>query len=43
MFTYIIVGADDETAAKHFRKTLHISLNTRGTRVNDAAHMLAHA
>jgi hypothetical protein len=38
-----LVGATDEEAAEHFKKQLDISLNTRGTRINDAAHMLAHA
>ena len=43
IYDKLLVGADDETAAKHFRKTLIMSLNTRGTRINDAAHMIAHA
>lgn len=43
IYEKLLVGADDETAAEHFRKQLDISLKTRGTRINDAAHMLAHA
>ena len=43
IYDKLLVGADDETAAEHFRNTLTMSLNTRGTRINDAAHMLAHA
>ncbi len=43
IYDKLLVGADDETAAEHFKKVMEISLNTRGTRINDAAHMLAHA
>ncbi len=43
IYDKLLVGASDDTAAEHFRKQLEISLNTRGTRLNDAAHMLAHA
>lgn len=43
IYEKLCVGADDETAAEHFKATLTMSLNTRGTRINDAAHMLAHA
>jgi phosphatidylinositol-4,5-bisphosphate 3-kinase len=43
IYEKLLVGATDEEAADHFKKQLEISLNTRGTRLNDAAHMLAHA
>jgi len=43
IYDKLLVGADEDQAAEHFRKTLDFSLNTRGTRLNDAAHMLAHA
>jgi hypothetical protein len=43
IYDKLLVGEDEETAAEHFKKQLEISLNTRGTRINDAAHMLAHA
>ena len=43
IYEKLLVGADEDEAADHFRKQLDISLKTRGTRINDAAHMLAHA
>ena len=43
MYDKLLVGKTDEEASLHFRETLVKSLNTRGTRVNDAAHMIAHA
>ena len=43
MYDKLLVGKSDEEAAEHFKKELEISLNTRGTRINDAAHMIAHA
>lgn len=43
IYEKLLVGASDEEAADHFKKQLDISLKTRGTRINDAAHMLAHA
>jgi phosphatidylinositol-4,5-bisphosphate 3-kinase len=43
IYEKLMVGASDEDAADHFKKQLKVSLNTRGTRINDAAHMLAHA
>jgi phosphatidylinositol-4,5-bisphosphate 3-kinase len=42
MYDKLLVGATDEEAADHFRSQLEISLNTIGTRINDAAHMIAH-
>jgi phosphatidylinositol-4,5-bisphosphate 3-kinase len=39
----LLVGKSDEEAAAHFRSELDLSLNTRGTRINDAVHMIAHA
>lgn len=43
IYEKLLVGATEQEAADHFKKQLEISLNTRGTRLNDAAHMLAHA
>ena len=43
IYEKLLVGKTDEEAAEHFKRELEISLNTRGTRLNDAAHMLAHA
>ncbi len=43
VYEKLLVGASDEEASDFFKKQLEISLNTRGTRINDAAHMLAHA
>jgi len=43
IYDKLLVAEDDDTAAEHFRKTLDVALNTRGTRMNDAVHMLAHA
>lgn len=43
IYDKLLVGKSDEEAAEHFRKELELSLHTRGTRINDAAHMLAHA
>ena len=43
IYEHLLVGRSDEEAAEHFRRELELSLNTRGTRINDAAHMLAHA
>lgn len=43
VYEKLLVGSSDEAATEHFKKQLEISLNTRGTRLNDAAHMLAHA
>jgi phosphatidylinositol kinase/protein kinase (PI-3 family) len=43
IYEKLLVGSTDEEASEHFRKELEVSLNTRGTRINDAAHMIAHA
>jgi phosphatidylinositol-4,5-bisphosphate 3-kinase catalytic subunit alpha/beta/delta len=43
MYEKLLVGATYEEASEHFKATLEIALNTRGTRLNDAIHMLAHA
>eukprot|EP01038_Epipyxis_sp_PR26KG_P005716 gene5716-7889_t len=43
IYEKLLIEASDEEASEHFKKQLEISLNTRGTRLNDAAHMLAHA
>lgn len=43
IYEKLMVGASDEMAAEDFTKQLNISLNTRGTRLNDAVHMIAHA
>lgn len=43
VYEKLLVESSDEEASEHFKKQLEISLNTRGTRLNDAAHMLAHA
>ena len=37
------VHLSEDEAATHFRKTLDVALATRFTRLNDVAHMLAHA
>jgi hypothetical protein len=43
IYDKLLVGATEEEASAHFKSQLLVSLNTRGTRINDAAHMLAHA
>ena len=43
MYEKLLVGATYEEANAHFKETLDIAYNTRGTRLNDAIHMLAHA
>jgi phosphatidylinositol-4,5-bisphosphate 3-kinase len=43
IYEKLMVGKSDEEARLHFIEQLEISLNTTGTRLNDAAHMLAHA
>ena len=43
MYDKLLVGSTDEDASQHFREALNVSLNTRGTRINDMAHMIAHA
>lgn len=43
LYDKLLIGATDEEAAAHFKEQLNISLNTKGTRINDAAHMLKHA
>lgn len=43
IYEKLLVGATDDEASEHFKKQLDISLNTRGTLINDAFHMLAHA
>jgi hypothetical protein len=43
IYDKLLVGASEEEAAEHFKKQLEISLNTRGTRLNDAVHMIVHA
>lgn len=43
IYEKLLVGATDDEASEHFKKQLEISLNTRGTLINDAFHMLAHA
>jgi phosphatidylinositol-4,5-bisphosphate 3-kinase len=42
IYDKLLVGASDEDAAKHFKEVLLFSLKTRGTRINDAAHMIKH-
>mmetsp|Transcript_22545 Transcript_22545/g.32952 ORF Transcript_22545/g.32952 Transcript_22545/m.32952 type:complete len:1155 (+) Transcript_22545:111-3575(+) len=43
LYDKLMVNATDEEAGDHFREQLMVSLNTKGTRINDAAHMLKHA
>lgn len=43
LYDKLLIEASEEEAAAHLSKQLEVSLNTRGTRLNDAAHMLAHA
>lgn len=43
IYEKLLVGKSNEEAAVHFRSELELSLNTRGTRINDAVHMIAHA
>lgn len=43
IFDKLLVHANDEEAAAHFTKILEESLACTATRLNDAAHMLAHA
>lgn len=43
IYDKLLVGASDEEASAHFREQLDISLHTKGTQLNDAAHMLVHA
>ncbi len=43
VYEKLLVGHSDEEASEHFKRQLEISLNTFGTRLNDAAHMIAHA
>jgi phosphatidylinositol-4,5-bisphosphate 3-kinase catalytic subunit alpha/beta/delta len=43
LYEKLLIGATDEEAAAHFKEQLMISLKTKGTRINDAAHMLKHA
>ena len=42
IYEKLLVGASDEEAANHFKAELKTALNTTGTRLNDAAHMIAH-
>jgi phosphatidylinositol-4,5-bisphosphate 3-kinase len=42
LYDKLLVGATEEQATAHFKEQLKISLNTTGTRLNDAAHMLVH-
>ena len=43
LYDKLLVGKSKEEACLHFRRELEISVNTRGTRINDAFHMLKHA
>eukprot|EP00595_Chromulina_sp_UTEXLB2642_P003643 CAMPEP_0196768488 /NCGR_PEP_ID=MMETSP1095-20130614/42835_1 /TAXON_ID=96789 ORGANISM="Chromulina nebulosa, Strain UTEXLB2642" /NCGR_SAMPLE_ID=MMETSP1095 /ASSEMBLY_ACC=CAM_ASM_000446 /LENGTH=370 /DNA_ID=CAMNT_0042138189 /DNA_START=992 /DNA_END=2104 /DNA_ORIENTATION=- len=43
IYEKLLINATDEEASEHFKRELDISLRTRTTRFNDAAHMLAHA
>jgi phosphatidylinositol-4,5-bisphosphate 3-kinase len=43
IYEKLLVGKSNEEATAHFRAELELSLNTRGTRINDAVHMIAHA
>jgi phosphatidylinositol-4,5-bisphosphate 3-kinase len=43
IYEKLLVDATEEEASEHFRKELDIAQGTRMTRINDAAHMLAHA
>ena len=43
IYDKLLIGASEEEATEHFKKQLDVSLRTRGTRLNDAAHMIAHA
>ena len=42
LYEKLNVDMSDEEAGEHFRMQLNIALNTKGTRINDAAHMLVH-
>lgn len=43
IYDKMLVGKTDEEARLHFKQELYVSLNTFGTRFNDAVHMIAHA
>ena len=43
LYDKLLIGATDDEAANHFKEQLRRSLETVGTRINDAAHMIAHA
>jgi phosphatidylinositol-4,5-bisphosphate 3-kinase len=43
IYEKLMIGATSDEASEHFKKQIEISLNTVGTRLNDAAHMFAHA
>jgi len=43
IYDKLMVGASDEEASEDFKRQLDLSLNTVGTRINDAFHMAAHA
>jgi phosphatidylinositol-4,5-bisphosphate 3-kinase len=43
IYNKLMIGASDEEASAKFRELIAVSLNTKGTLINDAAHMLRHA
>ena len=43
IYEKLMVSCSDEEASEHFRKELDIAMSCTSTRLNDAAHMLAHA
>ena len=43
LYDKLLIGKTDEEASEDFRKQIDISLRCRTTRLNDAAHMIAHA
>ena len=43
IYEKLMVDLSEEEAAEHFRAEIKVALETRTTRWNDAAHMIAHA
>ena len=43
LYDKLLVGKTDDEASEHFKKELDLAIKTVGTRINDAAHMIAHA
>ena len=43
LYDKLLVGKTDDEASAHFKKELDLAIKTVGTRINDAAHMIAHA